>query len=350
MKTRIIIIGAIVAIIVSIALKLNANKKEVAENVYRPDLKKAVLVKTAKVNQKTLNKTFTYTGTFVPLREVMIVPQVKGQIKQLYFEEGDVVKKGQPLVLVDDDILQAQYVAAEANYTISKRNLERNETAATSGGVSNIQLDNYRLGLKNAESELKQLKKQIEWSHMTAPFTGTITLRDAEIGMIVDNKALARITDLSKLKLEIVVPEKEIVLFSEGDEVAVQTDIYPSQELEANIDYISNRADDSHNYTVKIVIEGSSAPLLKSGMYGTVLIGSESSGEMAVIPRAALLGSAKNPQAIVVKNGKAVIRDIKIGGSNAEDIVVVEGLQPGETVVTSGHINLSNGSNVEISN
>ncbi|MEZ4972969.1 MAG: efflux RND transporter periplasmic adaptor subunit [Cyclobacteriaceae bacterium] len=351
MKTRIIIFGIAIALVLGVTVKLRSNKLEVDNNIYRPDLERNVLVKAATVMYQALDKTFSYTGTFAPNREVMIVPQVQGQVEEVYFNEGDVVRQGAAMVQVDDDVLQTQYVAAQANYEIAKRNLDRYENASIGGGVSNLQLDNYRLSYKNAEANLKQLLKQIEWSRITAPFTGTVTFKDVEIGSIVGSKALARITDMSLLKLEISVPEREIAMFTEGKEVLVNTDIYPGQTLKGKVDYVSHRADDSHNYMVRVVIQNASHnSMLKAGMYGTAIIDHSETSKAIIMPRTALLGSAKNPQVFVIENGKAVLREIKTGTASNETIEVIEGLREGDTVVTSGQINLSNGSNVQITN
>ncbi len=335
--------------VAAVAFKLKSNKQIVENRVYRPDLEKKVLVQAATVTAQSLNKVISYTGTFVPHREVMIIPQVQGQVEGVYFNEGDFVQEGKSLIQIDDDLLQSQYMAAEANYQTSKRNLERYENASVSGGVSKIQLDSYHLNLKSAESQRSQLLKQIAWSRITAPFSGTITFRDVEIGAVVGNAPLARITDMRQLKLEISVPEKEIMFFQEGDSTQITTDLEPGKTLVGSVDYVADRADESHNYVVKILLKNTSTTTpLKAGMYGTALISEGQQKEALLIPRAALLGSAKNPQVFVIENEKAVLKDIQTGSSNNDSFEVLQGLQAGDVVVTSGHINLTHGSHVQI--
>ncbi len=267
MKSKIIIFSVVTVLILSVGFKLRSNKLTVEEKVYRPDQNKRVLVQAAVAQKKSLAKTFSYTGTFAPNREVMLVPQVHGEVEGIYFDEGDVVPQGKLLVQIDDDLLQSQFIAAEASYQTAKRNLERYENASSGGGVSKIQLDNYLLSFKNAESTLRQLEKQIALSRITAPFAGTITLRDVEIGSVVGGSPIARITDMSQLKLEISVPEKEITLFNEGDEIKIVTDIEPGKELIGKIDYVADRADDSHNYDITILLNNrSKANALKAVM------------------------------------------------------------------------------------
>ena len=350
MKTKVIIISTVTVLLLSVGFKLKSNKRTVEENVYRPDVNKKVMVEAEAVTQQNFDKPLSYTGTFVALREVMLIPQVHGEVELVSFEEGDVVKEGKTLVQIDDDLLQAQYIAAEASYQTAKRNVERHESAAGSGGVSKLQLDSYQLNLKSAESQLKQLSKQIELSRMTAPFTGTITLRDVEPGSVVGGSAIARITDLTQLKLEVSVPEKEIMLFKEGESARITTDIYPGQIIQGKIEYVADRGDNAHNYTVRVLIRNTGANTLKAGMYGTVITSKDLSKSSLIIPRAALLGSAKNPQVFVIEDNKAVLKDIQTGHTNNEFVEVLSGLKEHDMVVTTGHINLTNGSNVAIAN
>lgn len=349
MKTKIIIISAATILSVSVAFKLKSNKHTVEGNIYRPDPGKKVLVQAEAAELKNMDHDFSYTGTFEPYREVMLIPQLHGEVESVYFDEGDKVKAGGALVQIDDDLLQAQFTAAEASYKNAKRNLERYESASVSGGVSNLQLDNLRLNLATAESQLKQLAKQIELSRITAPFSGTMTLRTVEPGSVVGGSAVARITDLDQLKLEISVPEKEIVLFREGELAEIFTDIYPGKTLKGKIEYVSDRADNAHNYDVRILLKNSDpSTSLKAGMYGTAVLNKGLRKEALIIPRTALLGSAKNPQVFVIKNDVAVLTNIQTGFTRGESIEILDGLEPGSEVVTSGHINLSDGSKVEV--
>jgi len=348
MKTKLILAGFVVVLSVSVAFKLKDNKRIVEENIYRPDVNKKVLVQADTAMPQQLAKTFTYTGTFAPFREVMLVPQVRGEVEAVYFEEGDRVQAGTKLLQIDDDVLQAQYSSAQATYENAKRNLERYQGASQSGGVSNLQLDNLRLSLVNAEAQVKQLAKQIAWSKMTAPFAGTVTLRDVEPGSLVGSTAVARITDLSQLKLEISVPEKEIFLFQEGESIDIETDLYPGKKLSGKIDQVADRGDNAHNYDVRILVKNNDAMPLKAGMYGTAVLSKGMKEDALVISRAALLGSAKNPQVFVVNNGTAELRAIRTGNANDAAIEVIEGLQAGDIVATSGHINLSQGSPVAV--
>jgi RND family efflux transporter MFP subunit len=349
MKTKIIIAGVLVALIAGTTIKLFSNKKAVAENIYRQDEDKRILVQAEVATKARFDRSFTYTGTFAPYKEVMIVPQMRGEITGVYFNEGDLVNQGKPLVQIDDELLQAQYASAEANYHTAKKSLDRYESASQGGGVSQMQLDNLELSFKTAESQIKQLAKQIRMSRMEAPFAGTITMKDVELGSVINNTPVARITDLSQLKLEISVPEKEIGMFQEGEIVSVSTDVYPGKSFNGQIQFVADRADNAHNYTVKVLVKNNySSAMLKAGMYGTATLSKGLNQYTISIPRSALLGSAKNPQVFVVNDSVAELKAIQTGLSNADSIEIISGLSAGEVIVTGGQINLSDGTKVEI--
>ena len=351
MKTQIILSGVVVAIIAGTTIKLFSNKSLVADGVYHRDGDMKILVQVDSVRNDNFQKSFTYTGTFTPIKEVFIVPQVHGEVTNVTFKEGDVVSQNQQLVQVDDDLLQAQLTAAETSYQTAKRNLERYQLASSSGGVSQLQLDNLNLNFRNAEAQLKQLTKQISLSKLKAPFTGTVTFKDVEVGSVVGNSAIARITDLSQMKLEISVPEKEVGMFHEGDEVLVDTDVYPTKSFKGVVCFVADRADNAHNYTIKIAVtnEDSSARL-KAGMYGVASVSKTLNNGALLIPRSALLGSAKNPQVFVIDDDTAGLKTIQTGTTNEDFIEVTMGLSAGEIVVTGGQINLTDGVKVAIAN
>ncbi len=349
MKTKIIVMSVVTVLIVAVTFKLKSNKHTVEANVFRPDPDRKVLVQTRDVESIYLQRMHNYTGTFAPYREVMLTPQIAGEADGIYFDEGDFVNAGKLLLQVDDDLLQAQYAAADANYRNAKRNLERYQSASLSGGVSQLQLDNFRLSFETADAQRRQLSKQIELCRIAAPFSGIITLRNVEPGSVVGSGAVARLSDLAKLKLEVSVPEKEIVFFKEGEHAAIKTDVYPDRMLQGKIDYVADRGDDSHNYVVRMVIDNADPQVvLKAGMYGTAIVNQDSGLESLVIPRAALLGSAKKPQVFVIESDKARLKNIQTGRTTNEYVEILQGLEKDEKVVIGGHINLGDGSNVQI--
>ncbi|MEI8086631.1 MAG: efflux RND transporter periplasmic adaptor subunit [Paludibacter sp.] len=340
MKKNIITVIIIVLVVGAAGYKLAANVKVAKNKAYIPELSKAVVVKTQEVLKSDFNYEFTYSGTFTPNREIMLIPQAMGEVKGVYFKEGDVVSEGKLLLQVDDAMLQSQLIAAKASYDNAKTNYERFKSASTSDGVTKMQVDGNYLQMKAAESQLKQLEIGIKKAKLTAPFSGSITMRNVEMGSVVGQSPIARLTDISSLKLEINVPETDIIFFQTGNTVNIKSELYPTESFHGKVEFVSDRGDDSHNYIVKIRVANSSKNKLKAGMYASVTLDKKMDAGALNIPRLALLGSAKKPQVYVAENGKAILREIVVGRSNGTSIEVLKGIAVGEKVITNGQINL----------
>ncbi|HEY5507398.1 MAG TPA: efflux RND transporter periplasmic adaptor subunit [Paludibacter sp.] len=340
MKKNIITIVIIALVLGAAGYKLAANVEVAKNKAYIPELSKAVVVKAQEVVKSDFNYEFTYSGTFIPNREIMLTTQSQGEVKGVYFKEGDVVGQGKLLLQVDDAMMQSQLIAAKASYDNAKTNYERFKSASTSDGVTKMQVDGNFLQMKAAESQLKQLEIGIQKSKLTAPFSGTITMRNVEMGTVVSMSPIARLTDISSLKLEINVPETDIIFFETGKNVSIKSELYPTESFQGKVEFVSDRGDDSHNYIVKIRVSNSSKNKLKAGMYASVSLSEKVDAASLNIPRLALLGSAKKPQVYVAENGKAILRDIVVGRNNGTNIEVLKGIALGEKVITNGQINL----------
>lgn len=323
------------------------NKQAVEAKVFQPETHKDILVRAAKATYKPMTFEQQYTGTFMPFREVMLVPLQAGKVTGLFFQEGDQVAEGKLLLQVDVDIARAQLGAAKAAHQNARTQYERLQKAATGDGISQSQLDNALLQTLSSKAQVEQLEKTIENSQLRAPFRGTVTYKDVEKGAVVGNNPVGRLTDISTLRLAISVPEKEVNNFRKGQRVQVSTDVHPGYAFQGTVDFISDSGDASHNYVVKVRCANEAAHPLKAGMYGNVLLQQQEQQTM-LVPRAALLGSIKQPQVYVVQDGKAQLRPVQVGRSNAQEIEVLQGLQAGEQVIVTGLINLRDKAPVKV--
>ena len=204
-----------------------------------------------------------------------------------------------------------------------------------------MQLDDF------AERVLKQIKKQIKNTSIIAPFSGVVTKKMIDLGSVVGPGTPAlELTDISSLKLNISVPERDILKFKIGQQVTVNADVYANKPFSGRVSNISVKADASHNFKVEVLIQNTSANPLMAGMYGSVVLQNSKTINALSIPRKALLGSSKAPQVFVVKNGKAKIVSFTAGTSDGEFIEVIDGLSKNDIIVIKGQINIQNNSNV----
>lgn len=346
-STKIIItVLIVIALVAAVAFKLVNNKKEVEAKVYQPDVNTTALVQVDTVKSGKFDVKATFTGSFSPNREVTIASETTGKVIKVNVEEGSHVNAGQLIAKLDDNVVQAQLQSAQASYDKARNTLSRYEQAVS--GVTKLQLDNAKAESLTTQAQVEQYKTQIKQFTISAPFSGIITSRNFELGAIVSpGTEMATLTDISAVKLEISVPEKNIVEFRVGQAIDINMDVYPGTVFRGKVDIIGSKADASHNFQVKIVVPNIKSSI-KSGMYGTVVLESLGSDGALTIPRSALIGSAVKPQVYVVQSGTSKLRDIQIGNSNETRIQVTDGLQKGDIVITGGLVNLSDGTKVSI--
>lgn len=348
MKKKLIIAAIIVIAISASAIKLYNNKRIVDNKIYKPEVDKAVLVNTKLVEYKEAGNMQTYSGAFEAVREIVIMPQMQGEAKAVYFKEGDFVSQGKLLVQIDDELLKAQLISAKANYDNANKNYQRYKNSASAEGISQVQIDNAYLAYKVAESQLKQLETNIEKCKVKAAFSGIISSKSVEKGAVVGmNSILGKITDISSLNLTILVPESEIVNIKQNSSVKINSNVFKDKDYYGRIEFISPSADASHNYIVKIKMANPKSEI-KAGMYGSVAINNQTNGKSIFIPSSAIIGSYKNAQVYVANNGRAELRNVKIGSNMASEVQILEGLRESDEIIYSGMINLRNGSKISI--
>jgi RND family efflux transporter MFP subunit len=341
---RLLIVVAIIAVLGLTAAKLLSNKENTEAKVYKPDPNLRVGVRTAVAELRNLSEETKFLGSFSPNRQIEIRPQAAGEIVRLSLEEGQYVKSGQLIAKLDDDQLRFQVEALQVTLEGHQNDLRRYEVLVKGDAVPAVNLERTRLSIRSTQAQIKQLNKQIANTTITAPFSGIVTSKMVEKGSVVSvGTPMAEITDISSLKLVVNIPERGINQFRLGQAVSVQTEVYPEAGIKGKVTMISAAGDDAHNYPVEITVQNTTAQPLKAGMYGSIANLNELKGQSLAVPRQAIMGSAKEPQLYVVENGKAVLKKVAIGVSTNDFYQITKGIKAGDQVVTSGQINLQNG-------
>ena len=338
--TAVIAVIAIGGTVTFAAVTLLSNKDKVDAQVYRQSPEFKPLVTTFRAEIQPIDQRKTYLGTFQPYREIDLLSETHGKVIYVGVERGQSIGKGQLVARLDSDIMQAQMIAAKAAYEKALADVKRYEDAVAGDAMPKINLDNAKLGLKSAESQLQVLQKQLTLTQITSPFGGVVTLKMFDLGSVLEPGApLIRLTDISRLKLAINVPEKEVNALKVGQSIFIETEVYPGLTLEGKIQSIAAKGDAAHNFETEILVLNPSQTPLKAGMYGTASM-QLNRNERLLIPRTALIGSAKNPQVYVVENDTARLLQVSTGATYGEMLEIKSGLQPGDEVVTVGQINL----------
>lgn len=348
MRRVVIVILVAVILVVLTIIKLLNNKEAVATKLYIHDVNAAVLVEITKPEYHQFDSQFSYLGTFEASKQAMVSSEGQGKVLAVNFEEGDEIKKGDILAKLDDEMLRYQLQTVEVNLEGQRKDETRYKILSEQNAAPDIQLEKVQLAIKGLEIQKAQILKQIKSCTIVSPFNGVVTKKMIDLGSVIGSGTpVVEIMDISILKLAVNIPERDINKFKSGQRVVVNTDVMPNQPLLGEVTIISPQADKTHNVKVQVEVKNINNEL-KAGMFGTAIMENGLSVKALAIPRKTLVGSTKNPQVYVVKNGKSILTSFNAGTADGDFIEIVSGIDLDDKVVIKGQVNLKNNSNVKI--
>ncbi|NIG52552.1 efflux RND transporter periplasmic adaptor subunit [Chitinophaga sp. Cy-1792] len=340
-----------VGAVVLIMWKLNANKKanEDKINFVKESNIGDVPVLIQKVSRNDFADGFLANGNFTPVRELSYMAETNGRITKLLVDEGSAVKQGQIIAYIDGQLFNTDLESAKANLQQLKVDKERYESAFQTGGVTQKQVDDARLQYDVAKTRYEAASRRVSDTYVKAPISGIINKKYIEQGAYLSaGNKMFDIVDVSRLKLAVNVPEGQVVGLKKGQKVEVTTSVFPEAKYEAVITFIAAKGDNSLNYPVEMEVVNQSAKELKAGMYGTAHFASPETDKTMFIARTAFVGGVNGNQVYVMDGNKAKLRKVIAGRIIGDQVEIREGLNEGETVITSGQINLTDGASVTV--
>jgi RND family efflux transporter MFP subunit len=339
-----------VAVLAAIVLTLLNNKAQSNAKIEaQKEILTALPVSVAEVKMGALEDALSLTGTVAAKNDVVVVSETSGRVKGVNVKIGDAVQAGSILVSVDDELRRAGVLSAQANFDKAKADFDRTEGLFNEKAVAQAQLDAARLGLKAAEAQLISASRQLRDTRVTSPIAGIVTAFQMSIGtMLQSGTAVATVVDISSLKVKVSIPETDVFKLKTGDRVAVSTEAYPGVSFAGSIASISVKGDEAHTYPVEITLDNSKQHPLKAGMFARVAFTSVQATQHPLIPRDAIVGSVKNPQVYVADGKIARLKSIVVGSEADGNVIVLQGVQAGDRIVTNGQNNLRDGAEIAV--
>jgi membrane fusion protein (multidrug efflux system) len=347
MKKKIIRITATLLIAGSIVMVL-ANNKAKIDAAAKPVKEKTVIpVKIHEVKQDSFSAAFSINGTSAPLREVKIASEVQGKLVNLYVSNGDHVRAGQVIAVLDASVHTAQLNSIETSLAKAALDKERFARLIEMGGASSTQLEQAVLQYESLVAQKKDVLQRMEHMQIRAPFSGRIENLAVEKGSYVSfGTILSDLIDNSTLEIKVFLSEKQAFSVKAGEAVKINNAVL-AEAVYGRIETISDKADASGKFAAEIHFANKNATL-KAGMIADVDFASEEKVPGLSIPVSALAGTAAQGKVFVVNGNKAELRTIRTGIITSDRVQVLEGLYSGEQVVVSGQLNLENGTEITI--
>lgn len=276
------------------------------------------------------------SGSLLAFEEVELKNEIAGRIVSINLPEGKFVKKGTLLVKLFNDDLQAGLKKLQAQLALQQQIYKRQTELIKVSGISQNDYDQTGLLVNSIKADIDQQKALIRKTEILAPFDGVIGLRNVSEGAVVSSSTLlATIRKESQLKLDFFIPEKYGHQIKTG--MKVKFTMYNNgNTYNATVLATEQSIDDAtRNLKVRAVVNNNPDNLLP-GAFTNVVLRLGENKQALMIPNQAIIPEQQNKSVIVARNGKAHFVLIKTGIRKTSNIEIIDGLQPGDTIITTG--------------
>lgn len=302
-------------------------------------------------------------GTLTAVNGVDISSEIPGMVKEIRFESGQFVKKGDTLVILDSSVEQAQLKDNLARAKLAQLNYDRNKELVVKHAVSQSQLDTLSAQLDEALAGVEQIKARIQQKTITAPFDGKIGIRLIDLGQFVSaGTNMVTLQSLDPLYVRFNLPEQYLnqLYLQQPVEININTNGTPTKPIKGVITAINSKVDQgTRNILIQATIPNSNLQLYP-GMFALVKVLLREHKNIVTLPQTAIAYSLHGDSVFIIKKEgkdkkdkpilKAYRQYIKVGERRADEIAVLDGVKAGDQVISSGQLKLQNGTHVEIDN
>lgn len=293
------------------------------------------------------NRIFT-TGTLLANEEVELRPEIGGRVTGVYFEEGSQVKKGTLMLKINDSELKAGLKRKLIEEKLASDEEQRRKGLLNINGISKEEYERSLNGLEVIRAEREIIESQLAKTEILAPFDGVVGLRQVSEGSYVTSNALiATMQQVDPMKVEFSVPEKHAGQVKNGLEVKVQTG-ESGREFNGTIFAVESKIElSTRTIKARARIANPRQDLIP-GSYAKVEINLETISDAIVIPSGAIIPELEGEKVFLYEGGKAKAVPVKTGIRTETGIQILEGVESQDTLILTGLLQISNGSDVNI--
>ena len=308
--------------------------------------KESEKVKVMTLEQERIAKELELSATLEGYETVNIAPSITGHIEHIYVEVGSRVQKGSMLVRMD----QTQLNTTRINLASTKTEFERVSALKQSGSISEQIYDQTKAGYDQLVENERFLDQN---TFVKAPFAGVISAKNYEDGEMYAGAPILTLTQISRLKAIINIPETYFPLIKQGMKVQVESDIYPGTVFPATIEIVYPTVDpQSHTFQAKLNIPNSGEKI-RPGMYVRTHLAVGEVDALVVPYQSVLKLTGANDRYVFVADGNSARRVPVLLGQRFDDRIEISPVEPGtlkagDQLVITGQARLVDGDALEI--
>jgi membrane fusion protein (multidrug efflux system) len=300
-------------------------------------------VRVAVLRPQMLENTIEATGSLLANEAIEVRSEIAGRVSQIGFTEGGRVTKGQTLIRINADDLQAQLRKTGLAVQLATDDEGRKKQLLDVKGISQQAYDDAHIALQSAEADQDNLRAMLAKTVIRAPFSGKIGLRQvSEGGYVSPNTLITDLQQVTPMKVEFSVPErfgrevavgKQIIFTLDGDTALYTAEVYA---IDPAVDVTSR------TITVRARNANTNGKL-RPGAFAHITVQLSKVPTALMIPTEALIPDIQGQKVLVIKNGKAVSARVETGIRTNTEVELTSGVQPGDTVITTGLLQLREG-------
>lgn len=360
LRRMLFMLGAVVVVVAILAaFKFNSIYQQI-QQFQAP--KPAIDVEAEVARRMDWQSRLPAIGTLKASQGIDLSVEIAGTITDVQFQSGEKVSKGQAIVLLDSEMEQASLVSAEADLSLARLEFQRARSLLDRQAISRSEYDRLNAQSQKAEASVAQLRASLAKKRILAPFSGTIGIRQVDVGdYIAAGTPIATLQDLSTLYVDFFLAEQHVPLLALGQKVQLRVAAYPDERFEGVISALNPKVETTtRNVQVRAELANPDGRLLP-GMFADLQVLLPTENAQVVVPETAITYTLYGNSVLLVTEGtppEGVSRDepylvverrfVTTGERRDGLVVVLDGLEGGEQVITAGQLKLDSGTHVAI--
>lgn len=304
-------------------------------------------VRTQRLEPQAFESRLFFNGTLAAEQSINIRSELRGKVEKILFEDGQTVRAGDPIILIESAELSAELRSLEEQLTLASTQAERLQNLFGTGAVTASDRDDAISRREVLRAEVSRLRARLAKSRIEAPFAGTLGLRHVSTGDLIEADTLiTTLQTVADLHVDFSVPERYRQRLVPGTTLSLTVSGH-ANPFPAAVRAIDSRVDPStRTLTVRADVENPEGVLLP-GNYARVELVTRNDAAL-VVPSIAVLQNLEAVTVFTVENGIAVSHEVETGYRDASRVEILSGLEPGMEVITSGIQSIRNGQPVTV--
>jgi len=315
---------------------------------------RVINVELLEVRLEPFREEIRLTGVARADQDVAIAAEESGVIREVLAEKGARVAAGAPLLKIDDRVLRAEVAQARAQADLAAQTWDRRRRLWEEDQVgSELAYLEARFAAEQTGANLAGLEHRLDRTTIRAPFDGILDDRVVEVGsMVSPGQTVGRVVAINTVKVVAGVPERYAADVRRGGRGVVRFDVLPGEPFEGTIDFVGSSVS-PQNRTFPIEIRMTNPRgVVKPEMVATVVLERRSLDEAYVVPQDALVRVEDGYVLFVAEQGaqglEARARRVRLGPSQSNQVVIEEGLQPGDRLIVVGQRSVADGDRINV--